>query len=258
MNNESPLTKVVNILRETKTGRPDQGWPGPSGLLKRILAKKLGILHLPPITTIPQGSWIDWYHPRHMADHFNMKTRLMDESGQSLALCKPVMVEWTMRESRIENMEKRNLWNVVLRCMRCRRGNALVETSMLLPVLVALLIAAYEIAAAVYTSIEVSNAALAGVQYGMQSAATAADTKGIQTAASNDVLNIALGTTTVSHSCICANGSASNCQPKDCSDSANITILTVKTQATFTPVLRMPGIPSSFTMYGQAVQKVMQ
>jgi len=182
----------------------------------------------------------------------------MDESGQSLALCKPVMVEWTMRESRIENMEKRNLWNVVLRCMRCRRGNALVETSMLLPVLVALLIAAYEIAAAVYTSIEVSNAALAGVQYGMQSAATAADTKGIQTAASNDVLNIALGTTTVSHSCICANGSASTCQPKDCSDSANITILTVKTQATFTPVLRMPGIPSSFTMYGQAVQKVMQ
>lgn len=163
-----------------------------------------------------------------------------------------------MREIKNEKTEKRNLLRLLVRGMRSWRGSALVETSMLLPVLATLLIASYEIAAAAYTSTEVSNAALAGVQYGVQSAATAGDTTGIQTAASNDAPNITLGTTTVSHSCICANGAASTCQPTDCSGSAIITILTVKTQATFTPVLRMPGIPSSFTMHGQAVQKVMQ
>jgi Flp pilus assembly protein TadG len=163
-----------------------------------------------------------------------------------------------MRANRSEKRNMRNLWRPLMRRARGRRGNALVETSMLLPLLATLLIAAYEIAAAAYTSTEVSNAALAGVQYGAQSAATAGDTTGIQTAASNDAPNITLGTTAVSHSCICANGSASTCQPTDCSGSAIITILTVKTQATFTPVLRMPGIPMSFTMHGQAVQKVMQ
>jgi Flp pilus assembly protein TadG len=163
-----------------------------------------------------------------------------------------------MHGNKNEKREKRKMRSTLLRGLRSGRGNVLVETSMLLPVLVTLLIAAYEIAAAAYTSVEVSNAALAGVQYGAQSAATAGDTKGIQTAASNDAPNITLGTTTVSHSCICANGAASTCQPTDCSGSATITILTVKTQATFAPVLHMPGIPSSFTMYGQAVQKVMQ
>jgi Flp pilus assembly protein TadG len=163
-----------------------------------------------------------------------------------------------MNTNRNEKRSERNLLSRLVKRARSRRGNALVETSILLPVLATLLIAAYEIGAAAYTSTEVSNAALAGVQYGAQTAATAGDTTGIQTAATNDAPNISLGTTTVSHSCICADGSASTCLPTDCSGSAIITILTVKTQATFRPLIHMPGIPSSFTMYGQAVQKVLQ
>jgi Flp pilus assembly protein TadG len=163
-----------------------------------------------------------------------------------------------MHTTRNEIKGNRNLRRLLIRTARCGRGSALVETSLLLPILATLLIAAYEIAAAAYTSIEVTNAALAGVQYGAQSAATAGDTTGIQTAASNDAPNISLGTTTVSHTCICADGASSTCQPTDCSGSTIITILTVRTQATFTPLIHLPGIPTSFTMYGQAVQKVMQ
>jgi len=138
------------------------------------------------------------------------------------------------------------------------RGQALVETAISLPILLALLVGAAEFATVAYTSIEVSNAAMAGVQYGTQNSATAGDTTGIQTAATNDAQNITLGTTTVTHSCICSNGSASTCLPTDCSGSNIETILTVKTQATFTPFIHVPGLSSSFTLHGQAVQKVLQ
>jgi Flp pilus assembly protein TadG len=124
--------------------------------------------------------------------------------------------------------------------------------------LIPILLGAVEYARMAYASIEVSNAAMAGVQYGAQDPTTAADTTGIQTAASNDAPDVTLGTTTTSTSCICSNGSASTCLSTDCSTSAIEKILTVKTQATFTPLIHMPGIPRTFTLHGQAVQKVLE
>jgi hypothetical protein len=99
---------------------------------------------------------------------------------------------------------------------------------------------------------------MAGVQYGGQDAATAADITGIQTAASNDAPNITLGTTAVSHSCICSDGSASTCLATDCSGSNIETILTVQTQATFDPLIHLPGLPTTYTLQGQAIQKVLE
>ena len=137
-------------------------------------------------------------------------------------------------------------------------AQALIETALSLPLLMLLLVGAVEFARVAFASIEVSTAAMAGVQYGAQTAATAGDTTGIQTAATNDAQNITLGTTTVSHSCICSNGSASTCLPTDCSTSNIETILTVKTQASFDPGIHVIGLPKTFTLYGQAVQKVLQ
>jgi len=137
-------------------------------------------------------------------------------------------------------------------------GEALVEMAIVLPLLTLLLLGAFDMGMAAYTSIEVSNAALAGVQYGAQNATTAGDVTGIQNAAAADASNIALGQTSASHTCICADGSASTCKPTDCSGSAIVTVLTVQTQATFTPFFHIPVIPTSFTIRGQAIQKVMQ
>ena len=137
-------------------------------------------------------------------------------------------------------------------------GEALVEMAIVLPLLALLLLGAFDLGLAAYTSIEVSSAALAGVQYGAQNATTAGNVTGIQNAAAADASNISLGTTNASHSCICANGSASTCKPTDCSGSAIVTILTVQTQATFTPAFHLPVIPTSFAIHGQAIQKVMQ
>ncbi len=138
------------------------------------------------------------------------------------------------------------------------RGQALIETAVTLPFLLIVLVGAIEVGRAAYASIEVSNAALAGVQYGAQNATTAADTTGIQTAASNDAQNITLGTTTVSHSCICSDGTGSTCQPTDCHGANIETILTVQTQASFDPGFHFPGLSGAFTLNGQAAQKVLQ
>ncbi len=137
-------------------------------------------------------------------------------------------------------------------------GGSIVETALAMPVLLAMLVGAAEFGMAAYSAIEVSNAAMAGVQYGAQSASASGDVTGIQTAAANDAPNITLGTTNVSHTCICSDGSASTCQSTDCSASHIETILTVQTQTTFNPGLHLPGLPMSFTIHGQAVQKVMQ
>ena len=152
-------------------------------------------------------------------------------------------------------------WRFIPRVFRRagnERGQALVELALSLPILVTLLLGAAEFARVVYASIEVSNAAMAGVQYGAQNPNTAGDTTGIQVAASNDAQNIKLGTTTVSQACICSNGGASTCQPTDCTGSNIETILTVQTQTTFDPGIHLPGFATTYTLYGRAVQKVLQ
>jgi Flp pilus assembly protein TadG len=141
--------------------------------------------------------------------------------------------------------------------MKEEGGQALIELGLLVPVLMLLLVGAVEFGAAAYAAIEVSDAAGAAISYGAQNSITAADTTGIQTAAQNDAPDITLGTTTVSTSCICSNGTASTCLKTDCSTSNIETILTVQTQTTFTPWVHVPGLPSSYTFYGHAVRKVL-
>lgn len=137
-------------------------------------------------------------------------------------------------------------------------GAAIVETALMVPIFSAMLVGAVEFATVSYAAVEVSNAAAAGVQYGVQSASTSGDVTGIQNAAANEAPDITLGSTVVSHSCICSDGSASTCLSTDCSTSHIETILTVKTQATVNPRFRLPGLPTSYTVHGLAVQKVMQ
>ena len=154
--------------------------------------------------------------------------------------------------------------NVVRSILRLRTrttsevGSALVEFCLTMPVLTALIVGAAELGWMTYASVEVTNAARAAVSYGCQTSTTAADTAGIQNTAAADAPDVTLGTTTVSTSCICSDGSASTCKPTDCSSSNIETILTVDTQATVNPFVHLPGLPASFTLHGQAVQKVLQ
>ncbi len=138
------------------------------------------------------------------------------------------------------------------------RGNALVELGLSIPLFTALLLGSTELARVAYASIEVTTAAKAAVQYGAQTSATAGDTTGIKLAATNEAFNLKGLSTTVSTSCICSDGSASTCLNTDCSSSQIEQLLTVQTQATFDPLIHAPGLPTSYTVHGRAVQNVLQ
>lgn len=135
-------------------------------------------------------------------------------------------------------------------------GQALIETALSMGLLLLLFLGAAQFGTATYQAIEVSDAARAGVNYGSQSTTDAADTTGISTMASADAPSLTGLVTHSSTACICSNGNA--CVSGACSSSTVETVLTVTTQAPFTPMVQVPGMPLSFTLYGRAVQKVLQ
>jgi Flp pilus assembly protein TadG len=137
-------------------------------------------------------------------------------------------------------------------------GQALVEAALMMPILALILIGVAEIAHAAYVAIQVSNAAKAGVQYGAQNGATAEDTVGISNAAANDAANLDSSQllTTSSYSCACSDGTtAPDCGSTICPNSHPEEIVTVNTTYTVHPLFNYPGLSTSFTLHGQAIQK---
>jgi Flp pilus assembly protein TadG len=137
-------------------------------------------------------------------------------------------------------------------------GQSLIETALLASFFALLLVGIAELGRVAYAAIEVSNAARAGAAYGAQNGSTASDTTGIATAAANDAANLTGLTTTSSYACICSDGTASTCTHGDCSTSHIEETLTVNTQVTFDPLIHLPGLPSTYTLKGKAVQKCLQ
>jgi Flp pilus assembly protein TadG len=140
-------------------------------------------------------------------------------------------------------------------------GQALVEAALTLPLLFLLLLGAAELGWLAYNAIEVANAAKAGVAYGAQSG-ICGDATGIQNAASADASDVtATLTATPSTFGICSSGTActgagNTCSNIDCPSPDHIeTILTVNTSATVSPLIHLTGLPLSYTLHGQAVQK---
>jgi Flp pilus assembly protein TadG len=137
-------------------------------------------------------------------------------------------------------------------------GHALVELSLVFPILVLLLVGAAEFGSMAYATIEVSNAAHAGVQYGAQNHATASDNAGMQAAALDDGPNVTGLAATATHFCGCSNGAASSCLATDCAGARILEYVQVNTTATVSPVMYYPGLPRTFTLRGQAIMRVEQ
>ena len=146
------------------------------------------------------------------------------------------------------------------------RGQALAEVGLLFPLLILLFAGSAELARVAYASIEVANAAKAGVAYGAQNIGTSSDTTGIQNAAASDAGDMAASLTTAatvtgacSNPSILCTGSGSTCVNTDCSDAGDHieNILTVTTTANFDPLIHLPGLQTTYALHGQAVQKVL-
>lgn len=139
-------------------------------------------------------------------------------------------------------------------------GQALIETAVIMALLVILLIGAAEIGRIAYATIQVTNAAKAAVQYGDQNSRTAQDTPGMQTAAANEAPSLTdLNTNVSAIVCTCANdGSSAACySPTACPGSVIVETLTVQTSASFDPLIHLPGLPATYTLYGNATQQVL-
>jgi Flp pilus assembly protein TadG len=154
-----------------------------------------------------------------------------------------------------KNSRRNRLWMRSLG--RGERGQSLVETALVFPVMLTMLLGAAEMARVVRASIAVSNAAKAGAQYATQTGYTAQDTTGIATAASNEASNLTV-TTSSSLACGCSDGTASTCQNTDCPNSHLEETVTVGTQAVVSPTIQLPGLPKTFTVKGLAIQRVAQ
>jgi len=147
------------------------------------------------------------------------------------------------------------------RHLRENTGQSLVELALVLPIFVLLLVGVAEVGRLGFASIEVSNAARAGVAYGAQNHVTASDTTNIQLAATSDAPNIRSLTATVAQSCSCSDGTTITCANAGttCVSPAHIIEdVQVQTTAPVDTVFHFPGIPSTVTLRGYASMRVEQ
>lgn len=134
-------------------------------------------------------------------------------------------------------------------------GQALVELSIAASLLVLICLGAVEFGQVAYTSTEVASAAKAGAQYGAQNGATASDSNGITNTATAAAPNLSGMTVSATYACVCSDGSASTCLLTDCPNSHIEESVIVNTKYALTPMIRLPGIASTFTVTGSAIQE---
>ena len=140
-------------------------------------------------------------------------------------------------------------------------GASLIELALSMSFFTLLLLGAAELGIVIYASVEVSNGARAACQYGAMNGGTGAlgsmDTSGMLNAANADAVNLPMtspltfSTGYPAASCTCSNGvGTSTCTPGDCPGAQIQETVTVKVQTTVNPGIHLPGLPTTFTLYG--------
>jgi len=144
---------------------------------------------------------------------------------------------------------------VKLNTIRDTCGQSLIEIAVVLPLFILLLFGAAEYGRLCYIGIEVTNAAHAGADYGVQNRATASDNAGITTAATNDGANLTNMSVTPRHLCA---ATYSDPPSTDCSGTPAIEYVQVNTQVTVASLFNSYGFGGNYTLHGQAIERVRQ
>ena len=149
--------------------------------------------------------------------------------------------------------------------LRGDSGQSLVELALTLPLFLLILLGTAEFARFAWASIETTNAARAGVQYGAQTHVTAADLAGMQAAALNDGVNLTGLTATPTSTCACSTAASTTIacptaiSSGSCASPAVVLVyVQVTTSSTVKPLYHWPGLPTTFTANGSAVMEVEQ
>lgn len=123
-------------------------------------------------------------------------------------------------------------------------GQSIVETALLLPILLIMLIASLDASRALLSATVIQSATLAGAQYGALSATNATNTSAIESAVRAEVLLPQ------------ASGTNPAVTSSTTTDAQDETQLTVSATFTMTALLPYPGLPSTFVVTRKAVMQV--
>jgi Flp pilus assembly protein TadG len=154
----------------------------------------------------------------------------------------------------------------LVKALAGERGQALLETAITMPLLLLMLLGAFELARVAYAATEVTNAARAAAQYGAMNGGGFLDTSGMLAAANADAGNLSglswvSGYPTVACSCSGTTQDAScpsGKSPSGCASSQLLVTVNVQLKFQMSSVLKVPGFPTNYTVYGNASQGVLQ
>jgi len=134
---------------------------------------------------------------------------------------------------------------------RRRRGIALVEYALAMPLLLLMLAGVLDYALALRTATSVSTAARAGAAYGSSDPSHTTDTAGIQSAAVNAAPDVQSMTVTSSRSCQCSGGSTVSCTGS-CTGGKMLTYVQVTVTATSWDIFNYSGLGFTGSTSAQA------
>lgn len=134
-------------------------------------------------------------------------------------------------------------------------GTSLIETALLMPLFLLMLVVSVDLGRAYALFIEVSSAAHAGAVYGIHNLA---DTAGMTAAAQADAPDIPALSVTPTYGCECYDGTAipggcAGAIPPSCGGENYVNYVSIITSAVYTPILPYPVAPKTITLNGSAI-----
>src|SRR5581483_10847178 len=152
--------------------------------------------------------------------------------------------------------------------LKSENGQALIETYFSGAFLILLLLGGVELGRTAYAATELSNAARAAAQYAAMNGGAfngvGLDTAGMLLAAQSDAADLGSSvqfTTTPSYTCSCTGAGTATCgpPPSGCSGSHLLVTVNVQVQASFNPLVYIPGFThSAITLHGSDQEVVLQ
>jgi Flp pilus assembly protein TadG len=154
-------------------------------------------------------------------------------------------------------------WSARFAALTCpEAGASLLETALLTPMLLLLILAVIDVGRLAYMCIEVSNAARAAASYGAQNHITATDSTGMVQAAKNDAPDLTGLTAVATHFTVCSNSyTAAGIGPivspvlSSCPGARLLVYVQVSTSATYAPWFPYTGSPGSWSLSGSSTMR---
>lgn len=163
----------------------------------------------------------------------------------------------------LKNRARRTTAQTTRTCASAEAGQAIVETALVLPIFLALLLGAIEVGRIAYASIEIASAARAGVAFAAQNHADAIDTTNITLAATQAAPDLRSVSATSSQVCSCSNASSTAVSCKTigatCLSPHHIEVnVTVNVTGHIRTFFGVPGIPDNLTLQSSSTMRVEQ